>query len=134
MFFISILIGRKMFTTTETVQAQPVTPSIIEVPMFAKVQPKEKSVDEINVEIDLSTSEVSVKGATDANVSVKTVGEPKPIVKYKIKTVTDTLKTGYPLVRGILKVHEKPQSLTNYWKDHEQQDYIMSDGKIVFNH
>lgn len=86
MFVVSVFIGRQMFATTEVIQAQPVMPSIVELPNFPNVIKEEKkSVDEIDVEVDLSTLEVSVKGTTDAKVNVKTTGEPKPVVKWKLK-------------------------------------------------
>lgn len=59
MFVASIFVGRQMFATTEIIQAQPVTPSIVEVPIFPKVNKEEKkSVDEINVEVDLDRKSV----------------------------------------------------------------------------
>lgn len=104
MFVTSVIIGRQIFATTEVIQAQPVTPSIVEVPIFPKINNEEKkSVDEIDVEIDLSTLEVSVKGATDAIVNVKTMGEPKPIVKWKTKVIEKEkiTQSGYPYSKKI---------------------------------
>ena len=37
MFVVSVFIGRQMFATTEVIQAQPVMPSIVELPNFPKV-------------------------------------------------------------------------------------------------
>lgn len=113
MFAISILVGRQMFTTTEVIQAQPVIPSIVEVPIFPKINKEEKkSVDEINVEVDLSTMEVSVKGTTDALINVTTTGEPKPVVKWKTKVIEKTVHSGYPHVKAIRKVSENEQPKT----------------------
>ena len=104
MFVVSVFIGRQMFATTEVIQAQPVMPSIVELPNFPKVIKEEKkSVDEIDVEVDLSTLEVSVKGTTDAKVNVKTTGEPKPVVKWKTKviekTVTDWINEIFSIIQ-----------------------------------
>lgn len=107
MFAISVFVGRQMFATTEVVQAQPVIPSIVEMPSFPRVIKEEKkSVDEINVELDLSTLEVSVKGTTDAIVNVKTTGEPKQVVKWKTKVIEKLTSTGYPKVKSISKISE----------------------------
>lgn len=119
MFAVSILVGRRMFATTEVVQAQPVIPSIVELPNFPRVIKEErKSVDEINVELDLSTLEVTVKGTTDAIVNVKTTGEPKPIVKWKTKVIEKEIQTGYPKVKAISEISENefpttPLSIVN---------------------
>lgn len=113
MFAVSILVGRRMFATTEVVQAQPVIPSIVELPNFPRVIKEErKSVDEINVELDLSTLEVTVKGTTDAIVNVKTTGEPKPIVKWKTKVIEKEIQTGYPKVKAISEISENESPTT----------------------
>ena len=102
MFVVSVFIGRQMFATTEVIQAQPVMPSIVELPNFPKVIKEEKkSVDEIDVEVDLSTLEVSVKGTTDAIVNVKTIGEPKPIVKWRTKVIEKEAASGYPYIKSV---------------------------------
>ena len=102
MFVVSVFIGRQMFATTEVIQAQPVMPSIVELPNFPKVIKEEKkSVDEINVEVDLSTLEVSVKGTTDAKVNVKTTGEPKPVVKWRTKVIEKEVASGYPYIKSV---------------------------------
>lgn len=109
MFVVSVFIGRQMFATTEVIQAQPVMPSIVELPNFPKVIKEEKkSVDEIDVEVDLSTLEVSVKGTTDAKVNVKTTGEPKPVTKV----IEKTNSTGYPKVKAISKVSDDESPAT----------------------
>ena len=102
MFVVSVFIGRQMFATTEVIQAQPVMPSIVELPNFPKVIKEEKkSVDEIDVEVDLSTLEVSVKGTTDAIVNVKTIGEPKPVVKWRTKVIEKEAASGYPYIKSV---------------------------------
>lgn len=102
MFVVSVFIGRQMFATTEVIQAQPVMPSIVELPNFPKVIKEEKkSVDEIDVEVDLSTLEVSVKGTTDAIVNVKTIGEPKPVVKWRTKVIEKEVASGYPYIKSV---------------------------------
>lgn len=123
MFVVSVFIGRQMFATTEVIQAQPVMPSIVELPNFPKVIKEEKkSVDEINVEIDLSTLEVSVKGTTDTKVNVQMTGEPKPVIKWKTKIIEKENSTGYPYVKSINKIsdNEQPQSILSIVKNNEQ--------------
>ena len=111
MFFISCVIGMNLITPTVIVQAaEPITFSKLELPKFP-IQTKEKSVDEINVEIDLSTKEVQVKSTTDAIVNVTTTGEPKSVVKYKI--VEKEVNTGFPYVKNMRKVSEEPISPIN---------------------
>lgn len=101
LFIASSIIGYNLVSPTVIVQAaEPVFPSILEMPSFPKVVEK-KSVDEINVEVDLSTLEVSVTGTTDAKVNVKTTGEPKPVVKWKTKIVEKKEGDGYPYVKSI---------------------------------
>ena len=105
MFVVSIIVGRNMFATTEKVQAQPVMPSIIELPSLSRIVKEEKkSVDEINVEVDLSTLEVSVNGTTDAIINVKTTGEPKPVVKWKTRVVEKNNSIGYPYIKSVSKI------------------------------
>lgn len=134
MFVASIFVGRQMFATTEVIQAQPVTPSIVEVPIFPKVNKEEKkSVDEINVEVDLSTMEVSVKGATDAIVNVKTTGEPKPVVKWKTKVIEKQVATGYPKVKSVSRVPESEQPVTplTIVNEYGQQNYTTSNDTFI---
>ena len=71
-----------------------------------------KSVEKIDVEVDLSTLEVSVKGTTDAIVNVKTTGEPKPVVKWRTKVVEKLTSTGYPKVRSISRVSDDESPVT----------------------
>lgn len=132
MFMASVLIGYNLLPTN-TLQAQPpVFPSVIELPSIARTIPQEvkKSVQEIDIEIDLSTNEVSVKGTTDAIVNVKTTNEPKPIVKYKtIVKEIEAKSTGYPYVNSVGKVPEgtAPISpLKTISSNHEQTELYYS--------
>ena len=111
MFIASIFVGYNLLPT-EQVQARTlVIPSAVEVPYLNRFQhtPKESSTPEIDVQVDLSTNAVSVRGTMDAKVNVTTVGEPKPIVKWKTRVIEKT--HGYPYVRSIGKVTEKPISI-----------------------
>ena len=102
MFIASCIIGFGLRQTVTIVQAAPVIPSPIEMPKFPIVNSEEnKSVDKIDVEVDLSTLEVSVKGTTDAIVNVKTIGEPKPIVKWRTKTIEKEVASGYPYIKSV---------------------------------
>lgn len=134
MFVVSVFVGRQMFATTEVIQAQPVIPSIVEVPIFPKVNNEEKkSVDEINVEVDLSTMEVSVKGTTDAIVNVKTTGEPKPVVKWKTKVIEKQISTGYPKVKAVSRVseNEKPVTPLSIVTEYGQQNYTTPNDTFI---
>lgn len=107
MFIASCVIGFGLRQTVTVVQAAPVIPSHIEMPKFPIVNSEvKKSVEKIDVEVDLSTLEVSVKGTTDAIVNVKTTGEPKPVVKWRTKVIEKLTSTGYPKVRSISKVSD----------------------------
>ena len=52
-------------------------------------------------EVDLSTLEVSVKGTTDAIVNVKTIGEPKPVIKWRTKIIEKEVASGYPYIKSV---------------------------------
>ena len=113
MFIASCIIGFGLRQTVTVVQAAPVIPSPIEMPKFPIVNSEEnKSVDKIDVEVDLSTLEVSVKGTTDAIVNVKTTGEPKPVVKWRTKVVEKLTSTGYPKVCSISRVSDDESPVT----------------------
>ena len=100
----SVYIGYNIIPTEEVQARTLVTPSLLEVPF----QPKESSISEIettpeiDVVVDLSTKEVSVKGTIDTKVNVTTVNEPKPetVVKWKtkIKQVQDQLTLEHVLI------------------------------------
>ena len=116
MFIASCIIGFGLRQTVTVVQAAPVIPSPIEMPKFPIVNSEEsKSVDKIDVEVDLSTLEVSVKGTTDAIVNVKTTGEPKPVVKWRTKVVEKLTSTGYPKVRSISRVSDDELPVTSLY-------------------
>ena len=115
MFIASVFVGYNLLPT-EKVQAQPLVVSPIEMPYFNKIQPKETmSTPEIDVQVDLSTNEVSVKGTVDAKVNVTTVGEPKPIVKWKTRVKKEVHRDtiGYPYVKSIgrMPTDSKPISV-----------------------
>lgn len=113
MFIASCIIGFGLRQTVTVVQAAPVIPSPIEMPKFPITSSEvKKSVEKIDVEVDLSTLEVSVKGTTDAIVNVKTTGEPKPVVKWRTKVVEKLTSTGYPKVRSVSKVSDDESPVT----------------------
>lgn len=125
MFAISVIVGRQLFPITEVVQAQPVIPSPIELPSFPRVIEEKKSVDNIDVEVDLSTMEISVKGTTDAIVNVKTTGQPKPEVKWKTKVIEKEkiVHSGYPLLKAMIKVSEEEKTNNSPTKVLNNQKY-----------
>lgn len=117
MFIASIFVGYNLLPT-EKVQAQTlVIPSPIEIPHLMNIQPekKELSTPEIDVQIDLSTKEVSVRGTVDAKVNVTTIGEPKPIVKWKTRVKKEVHKDtiGYPYIKSVghMPTDSKPISI-----------------------
>lgn len=115
MFIASVFVGYNLLPT-EKVQAQPLVVSPIEMPYFNKIQPKETmSTPEIDVQVDLSTNKVSVKGTVDAKVNVTTVGEPKPIVKWKTRVKKEVHRDtiGYPYVKSVghMPTDSKPISV-----------------------
>lgn len=127
MFIASVFVGYNLLPT-EKVQAQTlVIPSPVEIPHLVNIQPnkKELSTQEIDVQIDLSTKEVSVKGTVDAKVNVTTIGEPKPIVKWKtkVKEVVVKDKSGYPYVKSIGQMPDsvKPSPVLNVMNKYGKQ-------------
>lgn len=117
MFIASIFVGYNLLPT-EQVQAQTlVIPSPVEIPYLKNIQPnkKELSTPEIDVQIDLSTKEVSVKGTVDAKVNITTIGEPKPIVKWKTRVKKEVHRDtiGYPYVKSVGRIptDSKPISI-----------------------
>ena len=70
----------------------------------------QKPTEVIDVEVNVETNEVTVKGNVDATVNVRTIGEVKPKVIRKTVYKTDTVKTGYPFLRSMIKVKEQPVS------------------------
>lgn len=117
MFFASIYIGWNLVNTTEVVQAQPVIPSYLELMSMTHSKTEEKKsagIDTINVSVDISTHEVSVNGTTDAIVNVTTIGEIKPIVKYRTKV--KEVNTGFPKVSSIANLPEDTKPLSPFTK------------------
>ena len=117
MFFASIYIGWNLVNTTEVVQAQPVIPSYLELMSMTHSKTEEKKsagIDTINVSVDISTHEVSVNGTTDAIVNVTTIGEVKPIVKYRTKV--KEVNTGFPKVSSIANLPEDTKPLSPFTK------------------
>lgn len=116
-FFASIYIGWNLVNTTEVVQAQPVIPSYLELMSMIHSKTEEKKsagIDTINVSVDISTHEVSVNGTTDAIVNVTTIGEAKPIVKYRTKV--KEVNTGFPKVSSIANLPEDTKPLSPFTK------------------
>lgn len=70
----------------------------------------QKPTEVIDVEVNVETNEVTVKGNVDATINVRTIGKVKPKVIRKTVYKTDTVKTGYPLLRSMIKVKEQPVS------------------------
>lgn len=105
-FLLSCVIGANISPTINTVQASP--PVNMCPYEFPKVVQDTKSIENIDVTVNIETQEVSVKGAIDAIVNVKTIGEIKPIVKYKTIKQKEIVNKGYPFVKSIVKVNEKP--------------------------
>lgn len=127
MFIASIFVGYNLLPT-EQVQAQTlVIPSPVEIPYLKNIQPnkKELSTPEIDVQIDLSTKEVSVKGTMDAKVNVTTIGEPKPIVKWKTRVKKEIHKdtVGYPYVKSVgrMPTDSKPISILETIDENDKQ-------------
>lgn len=117
-FFASIFVGWNLVGTTEKVQAQPAIPSYLELMSITKPQNVEKpsvSIDTINIAVDVNTQEVSVKGTTDAVVNITTVGEVKPIVKWKTKV--KEANTGFPKVSSVATLPEDVKPLSPFTKD-----------------
>lgn len=117
-FFASIFVGWNLVGTTEKVQAQPAIPSYLELMSITKPQNVEKpsvSIDTINIAVDVNTQEVSVKGTTDAVVNITTVGEVKPIVKWKTKV--KEVNTGFPKVSSVATLPEDVKPLSPFTKD-----------------
>lgn len=121
-FFASIFVGWNLVGTTEKVQAQPVVPSYLELMSMTKPQNVEKpsvSIDTITIAVDVNTQEVSVKGTTDAVVNVTTVGEVKPIVKWRTKV--KEVNTGFPKVSSVATLPEDVKPLSPFTKDSDNE-------------
>lgn len=120
LFGASVLVGYNLIGTIKPVQAQqPVVPSYLELmSMMHSNSKKEESsvskVDTITVSYDVNTQEVSVKGTTDAIVNVTTIGELKPVVKWRTKV--KEVNTGFPKVRSIANLPEDVKPLSPFTK------------------
>lgn len=114
-FLASVYVGRGLINT-ETVQAQPVTPSYLE--MLSLTQPKveetkSESVDTIDIVYNKETQEVSIKGTSDAYVNVTTTGKQKPVVKWKTKIVKEK-GGGYPYVKSIGQIPDSTKAISPF--------------------
>lgn len=111
MFVASFLVGYTLLPSTQPIQAN--TPVFVSPIELASMMKMERPVEEINVEVNVETQEVTVKGTTgNQNVKVTVTGEIKPdtIVKWRTKTKKKVINTGYPRLKNISKVTEEPTS------------------------
>ncbi len=92
-FLLSVAIGRHMFPVVEDVQAKPPELVYLSTPISEDLKKimSPKTVDTIDVNIDLATNYIAVKGTKDAVVNVTTVNEPPTKWRTKVveKPVTD---------------------------------------------
>lgn len=100
-FIASLLIGFNCTQITETVQAMPI-PTPVELPMLNAFSIPAHSVKNesatVDVNVNLESNEVSVKGTADANVIV--TQKEKIVPKYITKVKRDTVKVlSHPIVR-----------------------------------
>lgn len=108
LFIASCIIGYNIPPGAQTAYASPpVTLSPIELNSLLKVP---KTTETVDITVNLETQEVSVNGNTDIAVNVKTIGEPKPkvITKYRTIVKEKEVPPGYPYISSISKVTEKP--------------------------
>lgn len=108
-FVLAFIIGTNLLST-ESVQAQAVPVAPLELSFVTAPVKQSVSVDTFNVSYDINTREVSVKGSADAIVNVTVTGEVKPAIKYR----TVEKNTGYPYIRSMSKISDKPISPFNY--------------------
>lgn len=107
-FALSCVAGYTLDLSAEPAMASPpIFVNPIDLISHKNVQ---KSTEVIDVEINVETNEITVKGNVDATVNVRAIGEVKPKVVRKTVYKTDTINTGYPLLRSMIKVEEKPVS------------------------
>ena len=126
MFLASILVGYNMFPSIQSVQAAPqLNPLVVELPQLnlPSIKDPQPEPTVIDVEYNLETQELTVHGNADAQVNFRTVGEIKPIVKWKtkIKEVEVPVNTGYPFIKGMTKVTEKLPSLSEMIGNHGEE-------------
>lgn len=108
-FVLAFIIGTNLLST-ESVQAQAVPVAPLELSFVTAPVKQSVSVDTFNVSYDINTREVSVKGSADAIVNVTVTGEIKPVIKYR----TIEKNTGYPYIKSMSKISDKPISPFNY--------------------
>lgn len=126
MFLASALVGYNMFPSIQSVQAAPqLNPLIVELPQLnlPSIKDPQPEPTVVDVEYNLETQELTVSGNTDAQVNFRTVGETKPIVKWKtkIKEVEVPVNTGYPFIKDMTKVTEKLPSLSKTIGNHGEE-------------
>lgn len=107
-FVLSCIGGYTLDLSAEPAMASPpIFVNPIDLISYKDIQ---KPTEVIDVEINVETNEITVKGNVDATVNVRTIGEVKPKVVRKTVYKTDTIKTGYPLLKSMIKVKEEPVS------------------------
>lgn len=107
-FVLSCIGGYTLDLSAEPAMASPpIFVNPIDLISYKDIQ---KPTEVIDVEINVETNEITVKGNVDATVNVRTIGEVKPKVIRKTVYKTDTIKTGYPLLKSMIKVKEEPVS------------------------
>ena len=109
MFVASFIVGYNMLSTTQEVQASP--PVFISPIELASLMKMEKPVENIDVEYNVETQEVTVKGTTgNQNVKVTITGEVKPdtVIKWRTKIKEKLARNGYPHIAAMYKVTDKP--------------------------
>lgn len=119
LFISSIYIGRNIVSSS-TVQASPVVPNRIELPTLSFNMKKEpvRELDTINIVYNKETQEVSIDGKDNTYITVTTVGEQKPIIKWRTKIVEKESDSGYPYVKSI---GQMPEDVKPVWIfDNEQ--------------
>lgn len=130
LFCASTYIGRNIING-KTVQASPIVPNRMEFPILTLNANKEptRELDTINIVYDKETQKVSVNGKDDIYVTVTTMGEQKPIIKWKTKIIEKESNTGYPYVKSIGRV---PEDLKPAWIfDNEQFSSIKTNDTLI---
>lgn len=107
-FALSYVGGYTLDLSAEPVMASP--PILVNPIDLTSHKDIQKPTEVIDVEINIETNEITVNSNVDATVNVKTIGEVKPKVIRKTVYKTDTIKTGYPLLKSMIKVKEEPVS------------------------
>lgn len=110
-FIASLVIGYNMLSPTQVVQASP--PVFISPVELMSSMNMKTPVEQIDVEINLETQEVSVNGATGNKVvNVRTTGKAKAdtVVKWRTKVKEKVVRDGFPRVKAMMEVHEEATS------------------------